>query len=70
MVILGVPSHGTVEVVGGKTELAVAEFVGLVSLDEGIIPSDAVLKEVRLSVKNFDVFRVGKLIGCAVTLIP
>ncbi|KAI6748308.1 hypothetical protein HG530_015588 [Fusarium avenaceum] len=52
---LCVAAHGTVEVVCGETELAVAKLVSLPGLDEGVVTVNALLEEIRLSLEDLDV---------------
>lgn len=66
---LGVAAHGAVEVVGGEAELAIAELVGLVGLDKGIVASDAVLEEIGLAVEDLDVLGVRVLGGGTVGVV-
>lgn len=58
--VLGVLSHGLVEVVHGLAELAVTEFVGLVDTDQSVVAENGFFQKVVLAVElpDFLGFRV------------
>lgn len=56
----GVAAHGAVEVVGREPELGVAQLVGLVGLDEGVVPLDGFFHDVALAVEHLYVSRLAK----------
>ena len=66
---LGVAAHGAVEVVGREPELAVAQLVGLVRLDERVVAGDGLLHDIALAVEHFDVLGVAEFSGRAVGLV-
>jgi hypothetical protein len=58
--VLGVLSHGLVEVVHGLAELAVTELVGLVDTDQSVVAENRLFQEIVLAVElpDFLGFRV------------
>lgn len=66
---LGVAAHGAVEVVGREPELAVAQLVGLVRLDERVVAGDGLLHDIALAVEHLDVARLAETRDAAVLVV-
>ena len=65
----GVAGHRAVEVLRAEAELHVAQAIGLVGLDEGVVTPDSLFHDERLALENLDIARCRVLRNRAVTVV-